>query len=324
MNRASKLPLVFAVFMFMCGVLSLSRPVWATPYFKGAKACSECHEAEFKIWKETKHFKSFRTGHREPREKDKPSPKKILDAAGGSPNMKKNETCTLCHYSMEQNDKKSEPVAKSGTSCESCHGASSDWLKIHDDYGGKNVKREQETAEHKARRIEDSRKAGLIWPSMKFDVAENCMACHGLANPSLKADVLAKMLDAGHPVNPDFELVKYSQGSVRHRYYPPDVTLNAEMTPQELADLFIVGQAAKLVSAISVLGKSDNPKYISAQEKRAADAKAALSALKSIPQAAALAASPSEENARKLVAAIKGKDLSGEVGPLLPQKKDYK
>ena len=47
--------------------------------------------------------------------------------------------------------------------------------------------------------------------------------------------VLAKMLDAGHPSEPEFELVRYSQGSVRHRYYPPDFEKNSEMTlPQRL------------------------------------------------------------------------------------------
>ncbi len=330
MNTASpcsKYLLIMVSLLTVLCLLFISRPVLAKPHIKGAKVCMECHEAEFKVWKGTVHFKSFRTAHREPKGKEKekkPSPEKILEAAGGSANMKKNETCTLCHYSMEQKDESSKPVAKSGTSCESCHGASSDYLTLHDNYGGKDVKREQETEAHKAKRIEDSRKAGLIWPSMKFDVAQNCMECHGLANPNLKADILAKMLEADHPINPDFELVKYSQGTVRHRYYLPEVTVNAEMTPQELAEFFIIGQAAKLVSAVEVMNKSDNPKFRTAQEKRVTDARAALSAVKSIPQAAALIASPNEANARKLVAAIKGKDLSAAVAKLLPKKDDYK
>ncbi len=314
------LPVVLISF----AVLLLASPAAAQPYFKGVKVCMECHEAEYKVWKETKHFKSFRDAHREPKDKKKPSPKKILKAVGGSKNMKKNETCSLCHYTMEQKDADAKAVAKSGTSCESCHGPSSDYLEIHDNYGGKDVEKEQETPQHKAMRIKKSTEAGLIWPTMKFDVAANCMFCHGLANPDLKPELLAKMLDAGHPINPDFELVKYSQGTVRHRYYPPNVKVNAEMTPQELAEMFVIGQAAKLVSANSVLTRSDNEKYVTAQQKRVADAKAALSHLKGIPEAKALIAKPSEQNARKLVAAIKGKDLSGQVGKLLPKKDDYK
>ena len=235
--------------------------------------------------------------------------------------MKRNETCYLCHYTLEQKDAGSRPVAKSGTSCESCHGASSEWLSIHDNYGGKDVKRDQESAEHKAKRIAESKAAGLIWPTMKYEVAENCMTCHGLANPDLKADDLAKMLGAGHPINPEFELVKYSQGTVRHRHYPPDIKTNAEMSPSEQAELYVIGQAAALVSAASVLSKSSEAKYVEAQKKRVENAKAALAG---VPEAAELLASPTRENALKFAGAIAGKDLTGVVGSKLPAKSDYK
>ena len=293
----------------------------AEPFVKGAKLCEECHEEEFKVWEKTKHFKSFRTVHREPKDASKPSPKKILKAVGGQKRMKRNETCYLCHYTLEKKDAGAKPQAKSGTSCESCHGASSDWLPIHDNYGGKDVKREAESADHKTKRIADSTAAGLIWPTMKYEVAENCMTCHGLANPNLKADDLAKMLGAGHPINPDFELVKYSQGSVRHRHYPPDMKVNAEMTPKQQAEFYAIGQAAALVSATGVMSKSSEPKYVEAQKKRVENAKAALSG---VPEAAELLASPSRENALKFATAIADKDLTGAVGSKLPAKGDYK
>ncbi len=293
----------------------------AQPFFKGAKLCEECHEAETDIWKKTKHYTSFRTVHREPKDDSKPSPKKILKAVGGQKRMKRNETCYLCHYTLEQKDAGSKPVAKSGTSCESCHGASSDWLSIHDNYGGKDVKRDQESAEHKAKRFAESRSAGMIWPSMLFEVAENCMSCHGLAHPDLKADDLAKMLGAGHPINPEFELVKYSQGSVRHRHYPPDIKTNAEMTSQELAELYVIGQAAALVSATEAISKSSEPKYKEAQTKRVEIAKSALGG---ISEAAGLLAAPTKANALDFTKSIAGKDLTGIVGSKLPAKSDYK
>jgi hypothetical protein len=295
--------------------------VSAEPFVKGAKLCEECHEEEFKVWQKTKHFKSFRTVHREPKDASKPSPKKILKAVGGQKRMKRNETCYLCHYTLEKKDAGAKPQAKSGTSCESCHGASSDWLPLHDNYGGKDVKREAETAGNKTKRIADSKAAGLIWPTMKYEVAENCMTCHGLANPNLKADDLAKMLGAGHPINPDFELVKYSQGSVRHRHYPPNMKVNAEMSPKQQAEFYAIGQAAALVSATGVMSKSSEQKYVDAQKKRVENAKAALSG---VPEAAALLASPSRENALKFSAAIAGKDLTGAVGSKLSAKGDYK
>ena len=314
----STLLFLFAVVVYFVTFPSM---VNAEPFVKGAKLCEECHEEEFKVWSKTKHFKSFRSVHREPKDASKPSPKKILKAVGGQKRMKRNKTCYLCHYTLQKKDAGAKHQVKSGTSCESCHGASSDYMDIHGDYGGKDVKRESESADHKAKRIADSKAAGLIWPSMKYEIAENCMTCHGLANPDLKADDLAKMLGAGHPINPEFELVKYSQGSVRHRHYPPNMKANAEMTPKEQAEFFVIGQAAALVSATSVMSKSSEAKYIEAQKTRAENAKAALAG---VAEAADLLASPSRANALKLAAAIAGKDLTGAVGSKLPAKGDYK
>ena len=315
----------FSTFLFLFAVVvyfvTFPSMVNAEPFVKGAKLCEECHEEEFKVWSKTKHFKSFRSVHREPKDASKPSPKKILKAVGGQKRMKRNKTCYLCHYTLQKKDAGAKHQVKSGTSCESCHGASSDYMDIHGDYGGKDVKREAESADHKAKRIADSKAAGLIWPSMKYEIAENCMTCHGLANPDLKADDLAKMLGAGHPINPEFELVKYSQGSVRHRHYPPNMKTNAEMTAKEQAEFFVIGQAAALVSATSVMSKSSEAKYIEAQKTRAENAKAALAG---VAEAADLLASPSRANALKLAAAIAGKDLTGAVGSKLPAKGDYK
>jgi hypothetical protein len=317
--------LFFSTFLFLLAVfayfISFPSMINAEPFVKGAKLCEECHEEEFKVWENTKHYTSFRSVHREPKDASKPSPKKILKAVGGQKRMKRNKTCYLCHYTPEKKDADAKHQIKSGTSCESCHGASSDWLPLHDNYGGKDVKREAESPDHKAKRIADSTAAGLIWSSMKYEIAENCMTCHGLANPNLKADDLAKMLGAGHPINPDFELVKYSQGSIRHRHYPPNMKVNAEMSPKQQAEFYAIGQAAALVSATGVMSKTKEPKYVEAQKKRVENAKAALSG---VSEAAELLASPSRENALKFTTAIEGKDLTGNVGSKLPAKGDYK
>lgn len=295
-------------------ISGLVRPVSAEPFYQGPKTCQECHEAEYEIWEETKHAKSFKTVHKSDKAKG------ILEALGAK-SMKREATCGLCHYTMAQKEAGDKPKPRAGPSCESCHGASSDWIEIHNDYGGKDVKREQETPEHKAQRREQAAAAGIIWPTELFDVAGNCMTCHGLAHPDLDGATLATMLGAEHPLNPDFELVAYSQGSVRHRFYPPDVNTNQEMTAAELARLFAAGQAAKLVSAAGAMSKSDDATYQAAQQKRMDDAKAALSA---IPEAAALVADPTEANGRAFAAAIADKDLSGAVGGMLPASSSYK
>lgn len=298
-------------------LLGWSGKASAEGYVVSDKVCLECHGGEHEVWKGTKHFKSFRTVHKS----DKAQA--ILKAVKER-RMKASKTCTLCHYAMVQKDASAKARAKSGPGCEGCHTAASEWLNIHNDYGGPNVKRDTESAEHRADRLAKSAEKGMILSGDRYGIAENCMTCHGLNQPNLDGDTLAKMLGAGHPLKAEFELVLYSQGTVRHRFYPPNLNQNAEMTAQEVARLFVEGQAAKLVSATEALGKSSNAKYQEAQKKRVADATTALSSVKSVPEAAALVAEPNEPNARKLVDAIAEKDLTGEVGGLLPDKSTYK
>ena len=309
---------VLSMLLLMAAVLlGWSGNASAEGYVVGDKVCLECHSAEHEVWKGTKHFSSFRTVHRSDKAKA------ILKAVGAK-RMKGNEAWTLCHYSMVQKKATSKPRAKSGPGCEGCHSPASEWLDIHNDYGGPNVKRETETPEHKAQRLADSKAKGMILASDRYGIAENCMTCHGLNHPDLDGDMLAKMLGAGHPLKSEFELVQYSQGTVRHRFYPPNVNENSEMTAQELARLFVEGQAAKLVSASDATGKSNDTKYQEIQKKRATDATTALSLVKSVPEASALVAQPNEAKARKLVEVIADKDLTGEVGGLVPDKSSYK
>lgn len=315
------LKIKFLRVLFAASVLLLL-PVssYAEPYNQGPKRCQECHDAEHGVWSETAHAKSYKTVHK------KKEAKEILAAVSDDKSMKRSPICTTCHYTMVQKSESSKASPRFGPSCESCHGASSNWIAIHNDYGGANVKREDESAAHKAERKKNASAAGMIWPSERFEVAMNCMSCHGLSAPGVDGEVLAGMLEAGHPIEPDFELVRYSQGQVRHRFYPPDVTTNAELDKAGLAQLFVEGQAAKLVSATEAktrVSKSANEQYKSAQLKRIADAKSALSKVK-LPEAAALIENPTRANAKALVAAIKGQDLSTSVGSLLPDPSTYK
>ena len=274
-------------------------------FVQGPNVCKSCHETENKVWAASVHFKAFADAHKSPK-----APA-ILDAAGGEKNMRKNKTCVLCHYTLVQDDEADEGVAKAGPSCESCHGASSKWLEVHNK---KDAPKEQ--------RVKDAAAQGMIWSHMHLDIAQNCMSCHGLAHPDLDPNVMGKMLEAGHPVSPDFELAKYSQGSVRHRFYAPDTDKNKEMAPAELARLFVTGQAAKLISANWAATRSSVAKYKEIQTQRADLARKALGAGQSVPEVAEFLKAPSEAGAHNLVEAIKAKDLSAQFGAQLP--KDFK
>ena len=276
----------------------------AEPTAVGPDKCEKCHREETKVWEGTAHHKSFREVHKHKAAKD------IVEAVGEK-RMRRADVCATCHYTVI------EDKQVSGPSCESCHGKASEWITVHNDYGGPAVKREQETPQHKAERIAKAKAGGMIRPEMLYDVAANCMSCHGLSNPKLSGEHAAKMMEAGHPLKPEYEIVEYSQGSVRHRFYPPDLTKNKEMTKAEMARLYVVGQAAALVSATEALKKSNNAKYVEGQQKRIAKAKEVLS---KVPEAAALLKSPSAEAGRALAEAIATKDMTGAVGGQLPTK----
>jgi len=287
----------------------------AEHYYKGPKACEECHESEVGVWKKTRHAKSYKKFHKS---KEAKRLSKVL--RGKSP--KKNPVCTKCHYTMVTKKVGKKPRARAGTSCESCHGAASEWLDIHKDFGA--YKENNEPPKHRAKRLAAARKAGMIYSSMHFEIAENCMSCHGLARPDIDASKLAKLLENKHPVKREFELVRYSQGSVRHRFYKPDVSQNKKMTQVEMARLYVTGQAAKLVSASAAVKRAKDAAYRNLQVDRVESARKALGAVRGIPAVAALLASPSRQAALTLVGASRGKDLSGQGGSALPSKGTFK
>lgn len=271
----------------------------------GPKKCQECHRAEHDVWKGSAHFKAFRGAHKHK------SAKAIAKASGTGKSMRKNKTCLTCHYT------KIGKKAKAGPSCESCHGAAKKWVNIHNDLGGPSVKPADESAGHKKSRLASAKKAGMIHSSMVYDIAENCNACHTMQK--IDVAMAGKLIDAGHPINGGYELVKYSQGSVRHRFYPPNVTKNQKMDKANMARMFLTGHAAGLVYATKVAAKTSNAKYKAAMQKRIAAAKKAIGAVKGkVSAAGALLSSPSDKNARKFVAALQGKNLSGAVGGMLP------
>ncbi|WP_416899041.1 MAG: multiheme c-type cytochrome [Minwuia sp.] len=294
----------------------------------GPFECKDCHGAEYAVWENTPHAESYKDIHK------RDLADKVTDALGER-SMKRSDTCGQCHYTEAPNKPGGRVSNNFGPSCESCHGPGSEYINIHNVYGPKGTKKEDESAEHKNKRYEESTAAGMRWPrwrkdipampaSQNYAVAQNCFNCHGMARDSLDAETAGKMLDAGHPLNPDFELVKYSQGQVRHRFYESQ-SENPEMTPAELSRFFVTGQAASLVQAANALKKTDHPKYVAAQNARADKAKAALEAT-GLAEAKALIADPTEEKARALVAKIytEDMDLTAQVGSMLPAKSDYK
>lgn len=193
----------------------------------GPDKCTKCHKNESKAWQKTHHFLAYKELHKRPKAKEIATK---MDIKGS---VKKSPVCAQCHYTTD-----TAGVAKWGVSCESCHGSAQNWVKLHNDYGGKSVKREDETPAHKAERIQKSVAAGMIRPENIYAVAENCFQCHTVPNEKL-VEV------GGHKAGSDFELVSWSQGEVRHNYMN-ETKSNTAASTNEKRVMYVVGRMLDL------------------------------------------------------------------------------
>ncbi|RMF41037.1 MAG: cytochrome C554 [Planctomycetota bacterium] len=208
----------------------------------GPDACSKCHAAEVQVWKNTPHFHTFATLHR------RPEARQIADRMGIS-EFRRDSACTQCHYTMQtQPDGRLQAIA--GVSCESCHGAARDWLEIHNDYGGPGVTREQESAQHRLQRLQRSIAAGMRNPVNVYLVARSCYRCHTVPDERL-------VNVGGHrPGSLDFELVSWSQGTLRHNFLRGDGHTNAPSAPDRLRTMFVAGIIADLEFSLRAAAKA--------------------------------------------------------------------
>lgn len=205
------------------------------------RQCQKCHASEIDVWKQTPHFKTFDSLHR--RKEAKEIAKKM-----GVKSVKRSEVCAQCHYT-QTTDSRGRAKACSGISCESCHGAAKDWLEKHADYGGPNVTREQETAEHKQMRRELAMSLGMNNPTNLYLIARNCYNCHTVPNEKL-------VNVGGHPAGSKFELVSWSQGMIRHNFVSSDGKHNARKSIERLRVMFVVGLMADLEFSLRSVSNS--------------------------------------------------------------------
>ena len=242
----------------------------------GPDSCTKCHESEMLSWRETPHFATFETLHRMPEAK-------AIANRLGLRSVKRNDECTKCHFTVQEDHGRERVIA--GVSCESCHGAGRDWIEMHADYGGPTITKPLETPEHRAERIEKSIAAGMNNPANLYIVARQCLACHTSPNERL-------VNVGGHAAGtPEFELVAWSQGKVRHNFLRSGGTVNAPSSPERLRVMYIVGVLTDLEASLrATAAASEKANFGIAAAQRAARQKRRLyeiSQLVQNPQVAA-------------------------------------
>ncbi len=206
----------------------------------GAESCAKCHESEVNQWRLTPHHLTINELHRKPEAK-------AITKRLGLKSVKRNDTCVRCHYT--RNEVRGRVRIDSGVSCESCHGPSKDWFELHADYGPR-ATRLTESPEHRQERRTASIAAGMNNPSNLYLIARQCLNCHTTPDERL-------VDEGGHPAgSPGFDLVAWSQGTVRHNFVRSDGAINAISSPDRLRVMYVVGVMTDLEYSLRAISKA--------------------------------------------------------------------
>lgn len=222
-----------------------------------SEGCIKCHAQADAVWKSTPHYRTYATLYRLPEAK-------MIAQKMGAGSIKRGDVCVQCHYTqIEKEGGKLKAV--SGISCESCHGAGKDWVPVHNDYGGLGATKADESPEHAKARLAEATKLGMRNPHNLYLMAKSCLACHTVPNEKL-------VNVAGHTAGSlDFEMVSWSQGSLRHNFLRTGGKSNAEADPKRLRVMWVSGLIADLeysTRAVALATRKD--KYGLVVAKRAA------------------------------------------------------
>lgn len=222
----------------------------------GTATCAKCHAAEHAVWTRTPHCATIETLHRNP---------EALEIARrlGYSSIKRNDVCVDCHYTSRLENE--IPRVAEGISCESCHGAARDWVLLHSDYGGLAANKHTETEQHRLERLTRSVAAGMRNPKNVYSIARSCLQCHTVPNERL-------INVGGHSAgSQDFELVRWSQGLVRHNFLGAAGGGNEPSSLERLRVMYVAGLIADLeFSTRATAGATEKSAYGLAVAARAA------------------------------------------------------
>ena len=190
----------------------------------GSETCQECHKAATAVWDRTLHHATYI---------NMPQSDKALAIAAKmgieALDLTTSAKCSQCHFTVKSAG--SKPKAISGISCESCHGAAGNWLKMHLDQ-----------KVDKAARLADAATKGMNRPGDLYSLFKNCLECHTAPDEDL-------VNKGGHSAGSNFELLAWSQGEVRHTFNLKE-TANLMPGKEKSRLLFVLGRALELEYAL--------------------------------------------------------------------------
>ncbi len=209
----------------------------------GTESCDECHGSIVSAWESSQHSLSLATLH------EKSLAEEIADLLGIQPiEIRQQESCIRCHYTQETIQ--SVVQLTEAVSCESCHGASADWIDLHNSKGLSEQDRSQKSIAK-----------GMLHPNDMHEIGKRCYDCHIVDDEKL-------VNAAGHPaLSKGFELYSWSQGEVKHNFLiskaGSSIRKNGN-SQQPIAQsrkrqLYLSGKLMELSATLSALGKATNP-----------------------------------------------------------------
>ena len=219
----------------------------------GPNACAECHKQEVEAWKESHHYKTYREMPRNTKANE-------IAEKMGVRRIKYDSLCASCHFTLQQKNNREEPI--SGISCESCHSAGQDWIKVHSGFSGKTILFESKAEAKERWKLSDSK--GMIRPRSVYQLAKNCYGCHVVPQEEL-------VNKGGHKAGSAFELVSWSQGEVRHNTWHSKGRENVPATAARARMLYLVGLGVELEMALRGIGKATVRKAYAFEMAKRAD-----------------------------------------------------
>jgi hypothetical protein len=163
----------------------------------------------------------------------------------GVQRIRSESLCLTCHYTVQDKENKKQPIA--GISCESCHSAGEDWIKVHSQYSGKTEKTESKAEAEARLKLADAK--GMIRPSSLYRLAKNCFGCHVVP----QEDLVNK---GGHPAGSAFELLTWSQGEVRHNTWHSKGKENLPANAARKRMLYLVGLGVELETGLRAVSRA--------------------------------------------------------------------
>ena len=233
----------------------------------GPRVCAECHDAEFRVWEGTAHAKLYDSDeplHRRERSRE-------IAGNLGVRLVQHDSLCLSCHFTPTE--RVGRVTALAGVSCESCHGAAREWIHVHNTYEGRSVRRADETAEARQRRVERNVSLGMYTPARIYELASRCYGCHVVPEEEL---VVVGQHTSGGP----FDLAERID-AIRHNFVSTGRQGNAPLPIELRRKLEVLAPALELEHSLRALAEADDPEgtYSTALVRRAEKARRDLSRL---------------------------------------------